>query len=169
MRLTPSWVRSSRDASSGNRSAPDDSASPAPEVPIYYATDESTDSSSTPPVSAASFVPESDMALLEEIAELEAPVTVDELADHLIWPADPPIETWADVHELLYDERLPGLEAGGALEFDAEKGMIEHVRETEDHAEDVWFSRPVLGLLSLVLLATTLFLVSTGVVTATPF
>ncbi|USZ70838.1 hypothetical protein [Natronosalvus halobius] len=109
------------------------------------------------------------MALLEEITELDAPVTVDELADHLIWPADPPIETWADVHELLYDERLPALEARGVLAFDPEKGIIEHVRETEGHTEGLWFSRPVLGLLSLVLLATTLFLVSTGVVTATPF
>ncbi|SFS53486.1 hypothetical protein [Halostagnicola kamekurae] len=73
---------------------------------------------------ASEFLPASDPTLCAILEEMETPATVDEITDQLIQPANPPIETWADVHERLYEERLPDLEASGEIAFDRDRGTV---------------------------------------------
>ncbi|MFA9415101.1 hypothetical protein [Natrinema sp. HArc-T2] len=92
---------------------------------------------------------------------MNTPVTVDEVADELIEPARPPIETWAIVHERLHQERLPALDATGAIEFDETQGLIE--RSTGRANEERVISPSVLVALSFGLLCVVIALISVSV------
>lgn len=126
MRLTPSWLRSSS-GSSDEVQPSDDGASS--EVPIHYTSladsTQSTPVDSNPEATADDFVPESDATLLAVLEEMNTPATVDSIVDQLLESSEPPIETWAGVHERLYDDRLPDLDESGAIEFDPERGTVD--------------------------------------------
>ncbi|WP_339104326.1 hypothetical protein [Haloterrigena salinisoli] len=122
MRLTPSWLFATPSDSSESEDGSDDTdAETVSGVTIYR--DPSTDLSTSG--SAAEFVPDSNTELLSVLDEMETPVTVDEVADELIHPARPSVETWASVHERLYQYRLPELDTTGHVEFDAEQGLVD--------------------------------------------
>ncbi|RQG99363.1 hypothetical protein [Natrarchaeobius oligotrophus] len=124
MRLTPFGLGSSTDESDGERSEDDES----PEVTIYHnQVDGDTTPLDSPSDVTSDFVPESDSALLAVLEQTDTPATVDSVVDRLTEPAEPSIETWAAVHERLHDERLPELDASGAIEFDADRGTVETV------------------------------------------
>lgn len=123
MRLTPSWFRSSSDDSSEERSE-DSAASSA--VTIYHSPPGDLSAANGKTERAAVFIPESDTALLGVLDDMKTPTTVDEVADQLIRPARPPIETWATVHETLHQDRLPELETAGYIEFDTKQGTVEY-------------------------------------------
>ncbi|MFD1563884.1 hypothetical protein ACFR99_10015 [Haloarchaeobius amylolyticus] len=106
---------------------------------------------------AREFVPESDAALVSVLDEMNTPVTVDEVADELVEPARPTIETWAAVHERLHQDRLPVLDAADTIEFDETQGLIE--RSTGRTNEDRLISPSVLVALSLGLLCIVIALV----------
>ena len=150
MRLTPSWLCA---ASSG--SSEDDSDGSKTEtvsgVTIYH--DPLSDRSNGE--SATEFVPESDSELVSVLDEMETPVTVDEVADELIYPARPPVETWAAVHQRLHERRLPELDAKGVVEFDAEQGLVERptVQLNAATRTDSSWLRRLLQLLRLALIA----------------
>ncbi|MDS0477603.1 hypothetical protein [Natrinema sp. 1APR25-10V2] len=112
---------------------------------------------------AATFLPESDAALLSVIDELDTPVTVDEIADTLIEPARPSIETWATVHERLHRDRLPALDASGAIAFDETHGLVERTAHSSDGGR---FSGTLLAALSLGFLLIAIGLVSISVLIA---
>ncbi|MDQ2051487.1 hypothetical protein RBH26_13465 [Natronolimnohabitans sp. A-GB9] len=124
MRLTPFWLCSTSADSTGD--SPDDTESG---VTIYHT--ETSDFSSD---GAAEFVPESNSELVAILDEMETPATVDEVADQLINPARPPVETWATVHERLHQHRLPELDATGHIEFDEEQGLVERRTVRSDAA-----------------------------------
>ncbi|ELY90051.1 hypothetical protein [Natrinema altunense] len=109
----------------------------------------------------AAFVPDSDDALVDVLDEMRTPATVDEVTDALIDPAHPPIETWALVHERLSRDRLPALDASGAIEFDETQGLIE--RPDARPGEERRFSPAVLATISIGLLLVVLTLVSVSV------
>ncbi|RQG95381.1 hypothetical protein [Natrarchaeobius chitinivorans] len=124
MRLTPSWFSPSSNESGEERTK---DADPSSSVTIYY------DSTATPESSvgvdveatATNFVPESDEALLAAIEEIPAPVTIDSIVDRLLDQHQQPIETWAAVHEHLYENRLPALDAADVVDFDPDRGTVE--------------------------------------------
>ena len=120
MRLTPSWL-----CATSSESSEDESDDPKTEtvsgVTIYH--DPLSDRSNGE--SAAEFVPEADGELVSVLDEMETPVTVDEVADELIHPARPPVDTWAAVHQRLHEHRLPELDAKGVVEFDPEQGLVD--------------------------------------------
>ncbi len=122
MRLTPSWFRSSTDVHSEERSG---DADPSSGVTIFYPpqTDHPEGEEAARPVEE--FVPESDTVLLSTLDQINMPATVDEIADTLIEPRRPSIETWASVHQRLYEERLPALDESEAIEFDETQGIVE--------------------------------------------
>lgn len=124
MRLTPFWLCSMSADSTGD--SPDDTESG---VTIYH-----TKSSDFPSDGAAEFVPESNSELVATLDEMETPATVDEVADKLIYPARPPVETWASVHERLHQHRLPELDETGHIEFDEEQGLVERRTVRSDAA-----------------------------------
>ncbi|WP_226481492.1 hypothetical protein [Natrinema amylolyticum] len=107
------------------------------------------------------FLPESDDALVDVLNEMDTPVTVDEVTDSLVEPAYPPIETWATIHERLHQERLPALDASGAIEFDETQGLIE--RSAAHTSEGQLFSPAVLATISIGLLLVFITLVSVSV------
>ncbi|WP_238705291.1 hypothetical protein [Natrinema pallidum] len=109
----------------------------------------------------AAFVPDSDDALVDILDEMRTPATVDEVTDELIEPANPPIETWALVHERLHRDRLPALDASGAIEFDETQGLIE--RPTARTGEERRVSPAMLATISIGLLLVFLTLVSVSV------
>ncbi|WP_408958827.1 hypothetical protein [Natrinema sp. 74] len=109
---------------------------------------------------AATFLPESDAGLLAVIDELDTPVTVDEVTDTLIEPARPSIETWATVHERLHCDRLPALDASGAIEFDEGQGLVERPAHS---SEGNRFSSTLLAALSLGFLLAAVGLVTISV------
>ena len=129
MRLTPSWLRFSSGPSDEEQSGDDGTSF---EVSIHYTS--LADSARPAPVDPApeatadDFVPESDPALLAVLEEMNTPATVDSIVDQLLESSQPPIETWAGVHERLHDERLPELDDSGAIEFDPECGTVELTR-----------------------------------------
>lgn len=130
MRLTPSWLFATPSDSSESEDGSDDTdAETVSGVTIYR--EPSTDLSTG---SAAEFVPDSNTELLAVLDEMETPVTVDEVADELIHPARPSVETWASVHERLYQYRLPELDSTGHVEFDAEQGLVDRGTVQSDAA-----------------------------------
>ena len=147
MRLTPSWLCAT---SSGSE---DDSDEPETEtvsgVTIYH--DPLSDRSSGE--SATAFIPESDSELVSVIDEMETPVTVDEVADELIHPARPAVETWAAVHERLHEHRLPELDAKGRIEFDADQGLVDRRTVQLDAATRTDSSSLLRGITRLLRLA----------------
>lgn len=163
MRLTPSWFSSSSGAPETERSEDADTTSG---ITIYYpskgdlATTDTEDGGD-----AAEFVPDSDAALLVDLDEMSTPVTVDEIADRLIEPARPSIDTWANVHERLYSERLPALDAAGEIDFDETQGIVERTRRPAGGDED-GLSPTVLGALAGGFLFLLIAVVSASVLTA---
>lgn len=125
MRLTPSWIRSSFGSSDDERSG-DDGARPA--VTIHY--NSPGDAVKTAPVdpaggeTVAEYGPDSDATLLAVLEEMETPATVDSIVDQLLG-SDATIETFAGVHERLYEDRLPELDDAGVITFDPECGSVD--------------------------------------------
>lgn len=99
---------------------------------------------------ASDFIPPSDPDLCAVLEEMETPTTVDEVVDHLIQPANPPIETWADVHERLYEERLPALDESGSIEFDHVRGTVTVCERESDETQLV--IRALVGVVSILAL-----------------
>ncbi|WP_440765737.1 hypothetical protein [Natronorubrum sp. DTA7] len=177
MRLTPPWFRSSsedppREDSDGD---PDTSAG----VTIYHSPpSDLSEESSVSSRRAAHFIPESDTALIVELDEMSTPSTVDEVVDQLIAPADPPVETWATVHERLHRDRLPALDASNDIVFDESQGVVERPLQARSGTQNgvavassavsttapFTPSRVFLALLSLALLGAAVFVVITVVV-----
>ncbi|MGQ3412219.1 hypothetical protein ACT4ML_08140 [Natrinema sp. LN54] len=113
---------------------------------------------------AGEFLPESDGALLAVLEGMSTPVTVDEVADTLVEPAQPSIETWAVVHERLHADRLPSLDASGAIEFDEAQGLVER---TPPHPSEAGrFAATVLTAISIGFLLVSIGLVSISVLIA---
>ncbi|ELY60619.1 DUF7344 domain-containing protein [Natronolimnohabitans innermongolicus] len=125
MRLTPFWLYATSAGSAGDSSSDVGSG-----VTIYRSpsTQFSNDSS------AEDHLPDTDEELLAVLDEMETPVTVDKIVDRLTYPEQPPVETWATVHERLYQTRLPSLEAAGHIEFDQEQGLVERSTVQADAA-----------------------------------
>lgn len=167
MRLTPSWLRSSESPSDDERSG--DERHPA--VPIHYSshrdttTGESTGSS--PDATADEYVPDSEETLRSIIEELDTPTTVDSIVDQLLESADSTIETWAAVHERLYEDRLPALDETGAIEFDPERGTVEVPPSTSSSGVDA--SMPVVAFAVVGLLFVFVIAWMTSVLTALTF
>ena len=158
MRLTPSWLRSSSEGDADERSGDSETTS---EFTMVYSPGSDVSTTDTDKTRVREFVPESDTALVAVLDELNTPVTVDEVTDELIEPARPPIETWATVHERLHQDRLPALDAAGAIEFDATRGVIK--RSITRTNENQFFSSAVLAAISLGLLCVVIALVSVSV------
>ncbi|NUB91393.1 hypothetical protein HTZ84_11195 [Haloterrigena sp. SYSU A558-1] len=159
MRLTPSWLCAT--PSEPSEDGPGDAeAETVSGVTIYR--DPSTDLSNAD--SATEFVPDSNTELLSVLDGMETPVTVDEVADELIHPARPSVETWAAVHEQLHQYRLPELDATGHVEFDAEQGLVDRRTVRSDAANRNGSSG--LGLRRLVRLAGLTALVTSGLAVA---
>ncbi|MEY7850997.1 hypothetical protein AB7C87_17555 [Natrarchaeobius sp. A-rgal3] len=110
------------------------------------------------------FVPETDAALRSALEDVQLPATVDEVTDQLIEPAQPPIDTWADVHEQLHRTRLPSLDDAGHIEFDEFRGIVERTDPRADEGRP--FSPAVVGTVSVVVLLVLLALISVSIVTA---
>ncbi|ADD06830.1 uncharacterized protein Nmag_3280 [Natrialba magadii ATCC 43099] len=191
MRLTPSWIRSSSADTTEEHSVDGDASL---DVPIYYTSDGDDSVSGRDGAvhtendtqSAAAFVPESDATLLAVLDDLSTPVTVDELVDQLIGRAGRPhspsereslaspstaspestvsVETWATIHERLHEDRLPKLDADGALEFDPARGTIDHTQS--ETGDQTMFSPAVLGTVSIGLLFVLAILVTASMYTA---
>ena len=124
MRLTPPWFRSSSEDPPGEESDGDPDTSNG--VTIYHSPpSDLPEESSVSHRRAAQFVPNSDTALVVELDEMSTPATVDEVADQLITPANPPVDTWAAVHEQLHQDRLPALDDSGDVVFDETQGIVE--------------------------------------------
>ncbi|MHC3436837.1 hypothetical protein ACYJ1Y_01780 [Natrialbaceae archaeon A-gly3] len=121
MRLTP-WFRSLSTTVSDEETEDAGHTEEDLEVPIYRPSEEVSETERRPP--ASEFVPESEADLLSVLEGMNTPVTVDEVADRLIRPARPPVETWADVHERLHEEVLPNLDSSGKVEFDSTEGVV---------------------------------------------
>lgn len=123
MRLTLSRFRSSSNGISDEETKGTGHTGGLPEVTIYRTSPEQSEMEQR--TRASEFVPESEAALLSVLQGMETPVTVDEITDQLVRPARPPVETWADVHERLYEELLPDLDSSGKVEFDSTEGTVE--------------------------------------------
>ncbi len=177
MRLTPPWFRSSSEDPPGEESDGDPDTSAG--VTIYHSPpSDLSEESSVSSRRAAHFVPDSDTALVVELDEMSTPVTVDEVADQLISPADPPVETWAAVHERLHRDRLPALDASGDIVFDESQGVVERppraragtqngvavASSAASRTAPLTTSRVFLAVLSLALLSAAIFVVITVVV-----
>ncbi|WP_245835327.1 hypothetical protein [Natronolimnobius baerhuensis] len=111
------------------------------------------------------FLPDSDGELCDTLEEMQLPATVDEITDELITPAQPPLDTWAGVHERLHQDRLPALAEAGEIEFDETQGVVERSMTQMDE-EGTTLSAAVFGTISLVLLFALLTLVSVSLLTA---
>lgn len=155
MRLTPSWLRSSSADSTEEQPGDPDTLSG---VTMVYAPGSEFSADGAINTRAGEFIPESDAALVAVLDEMNTPVTVDEVTDTLIEPARPPIETWATIHERLHQNRLPALDAKGAIEFDEAQGLIE--RTTTPSGEDQFFSRAQLAAISVGLVLVLIVFVS---------
>lgn len=149
MRLTPSWFRSSGQGADerGENGEPD----PLSEITIDY--EPSISSSRGDGITVGEFIPDSDSELAETIAQLETPVTVDEITDQLVRPRRPPLETWAEVHERLHQQRLPALDAADLVEFDATQGVVTapSKRSATNPASGGWLTRATFVGVSLAL------------------
>lgn len=155
MRLTPSWFRGSSEDGSDDADNPESEST----VTIYHTSSLGGVTESAGPRHAAEFVPESDEELLATVDEMETPVTVDELADRLVGPAQPSVETWAAVHERLHQERLPALDDAGDVAFDDGQGLIGPVPGESDSGSGRFRSSAI----STSLLVAALFVVSVAV------
>ncbi|NGM70450.1 hypothetical protein G6M89_15820 [Natronolimnobius sp. AArcel1] len=160
MRLTPSWLRPS------SNTPPDECSEgseppPGPDIPIYHNLQGPHAVGAT---EVDAFVPDDDDELRVVLEDVQLPATVDELTDQLIAPAQPPLDTWAGVHERLHQERLPALEAAGEIEFDETQGVVE--RSMTDRNEGPALSPAVFGTVSLVVLFALLTLISVSLMTA---
>ncbi|WP_254763816.1 hypothetical protein [Natrinema marinum] len=130
---------------------------------VYTPDSESSNDDDEADGRAATFLPDSEAALLAVIDTLDTPVTVDEIADTLIEPARPSIETWATVHERLHRDRLPSLDASGAIEFDETNGLVERTRRS---SEGNRVSSTLLAAISLCCVLVVIGLVSISVLIA---
>jgi len=158
MRLTPSWLRSSSGGDTDERSGDSETTSG---FTLVYSPESDFSTTDTDETRAREFIPESDTALVAVLDEMNTPVTVDEVTDELTEPARLPIETWATVHERLHQDRLPALDAAGAIEFDETQGVIE--RSTARTNENRLRSSAVLVAISLGLLCVVIALISVSV------
>lgn len=175
MRLTPPWFRSSSEDSPEEGSDDPDTSTG---VTIYHSPpSEVTGDTSVSQRRAASFIPESDAALVAVLEEMSTPATVDEVADQLIEPAQPPVKTWATVHERLHKDRLPELDATGDIVFDESQGIVERPSHLQPNAQAgiavassgsrTVLSDPSVGvlvLLSIILLSAVIFVAMAFVV-----
>lgn len=160
MRLTPSWLHASADGSTEEPSGDSQRDSGVTMVHAPAADLSTADIDIEDDGRAATFLPESDAELLGVLDEMNTPVTVDQLTDTLIEPARPSIETWATVHEHLHQNRLPALDATGAVDFDETTCVVE--RSTPPGA-DSRFSGSLLAALSVGFLLAAIGLVSMSV------
>lgn len=163
MRLTPSWLRSSSDTPP-EECGEDSEGKSRPEVTVSFDPGDDFGIGSTDPGDQADeFLPDTDAALLTVIEDMQLPVTVDEITDRLIEPAQPPIDTWAAVHERLHRTRLPALDAADEIEFDDAQGIVER---SEPQTGGVGpFSQTGLGTISAIVLLAVFLLVSVSMVT----
>lgn len=161
MRLTPSWLRSSSDGSGTDESDDPDSDEP---VTIYHSSSIGISSDGAESPHATEFIPDSNDELLETIEEMETPVTVDELADRLIHPAHPPVETWAAIHEQLHQDRLPELDTADEIAFDEGQGLVDPVTTETNSSAGLGPFRA--GSVATYLLLATLVLLSVTLLSA---
>lgn len=163
MRLTPSWLRSSSTGSPEEQSADGDTSL---DVTIYQpqASTEGALADHADETVATEFVPDADTPILDVLDEMATPVTVDEIVDRLIEPTQPPVETWATVHERLHQDRLPELDEAGAIEFDAERGTVT-VAETNTGDRSL-LSPALLGTVSVSLLFVLAAIITASILTA---
>lgn len=162
MRLTPSRFRSSS-AESDDEQAGDPRELSGLTIVHAPGDDPSADDDNTG-YSADTFLPEDDSELLTVLDGMSTPVTVDEVADTLVDPAQPSIETWAAVHERLHQDRLPALDASGAIEFDETQGLVERTQSLPREAGR--FAATILTAISIVFLLVSIGLVSVSVLIA---
>lgn len=162
MRLTPSWFRSSSDESDEVDAGDPHGISGL--TMVYAPSDDLSTGEDGNDYPAEEFLPESDGALLAVLEGMSTPVTVDEVADALVEPARPSIETWAVVHERLHGDRLPSLDASGAIEFDETRGLVE--RTPSYPSEAGRFAATVLTAISIGFLLVSIGLVSISVLIA---
>ncbi|PGF15181.1 hypothetical protein CP556_02945 [Natrinema sp. CBA1119] len=161
MRLTPSWLRSSSGDSAEEQFEDSDALSG---VTMVYAPESDFSGDGTIDTRIGDFIPESDAALVAVLDEMSTPVTVDEVTDTLVEPARPSIETWATIHERLHQNRLPALDAKGAIEFDETQGLIE--RSTDQSGVGRSLSRAKLAVISVGILLVLIVFVSAFVLIA---
>ncbi|SEQ54800.1 hypothetical protein [Natrinema salaciae] len=162
MRLTPSWFGPSSEPADEERAGTPDGMTGV--TMIRGPENDFSASDSGDDRCAGEFLPESDRALLSVLDGMNTPATVDEVADELVKPARPPIETWATIHEQLHQDRLPALDASGAVEFDETQGLVE--RSATRSSVTLRFSAPLLAAISIGFLLIFIGLVSVSVVVA---
>lgn len=78
----------------------------------------------------AGLLDEDRLDIVSIIERLGTPLTIDELTDCVVTEADldmdhHELETWGDVHELLYWMVLPAFDGRGWINFDSERGIVE--------------------------------------------
>lgn len=160
MRLTPSWLRSDTSTEESDTGVYDVSG-----VTVYQTSGNGFPNSDTHDESQVdAYIPQSDERLLAVLESLETPVTVDEIADQLIEPARPPIDTWAGVHQHLQCEMLPALDASGDIEFNQTDGIVEYT--AVDTPDGTLHSFAFLGLVAITLLVLLIAFVSLSTLTA---
>lgn len=162
MRLTPSRFRSSSEGSDDEQAG--DPRGKSGLTMVHAPGDEPSADDAETGYSADAFLPEDDGALLVVLDGMSTPVTVDEVADTLVEPAQPSIETWAAVHERLHRDRLPALDASGAVEFDETQGLVERTASPPSEVGRV--AATVLTAISVVFLLVSIGLVSVSVLIA---
>lgn len=122
MRLTLPLFQSTSDTGTDETVPETDQTESLADVTIHENAPTCDDAQGT--VTVEEVVPDSDVALLVALRQMDTPATVDEVTDRLLGPVDPSVDTWADVHERLYQTRLPELDAVGMVDFDPEQGTV---------------------------------------------
>ncbi|WP_254808249.1 hypothetical protein [Natronosalvus amylolyticus] len=160
MRLTPSWLRSDTSTEESDTGVYDVSG-----VTVYQCSGSGFPNSDSQDESRVdAYIPRSDERLLAVIESMETPVTVDEIADQLIEPARPPIDTWAAVHQHLQCEMLPALDASGDIEFNQTDGTVQSTVANTSHRSLHSFT--FLGVVAITLLVPVIAFVSLSTLTA---
>ncbi|MCU4752492.1 hypothetical protein OB919_10910 [Halobacteria archaeon AArc-curdl1] len=160
MRLTPSWLRSDTSAEEADSGVYDVSG-----VTVYQCSGNGFPNSDTQVESRVdAYLPRSDERLLAVLESMETPVTVDEIADQLIEPARPSIDTWAAVHQHLQCETLPALDERGDIDFNQTDGIVESA--AADTSRRTLHSFTFLGLVAITLLVPLIAFVSLSTLTA---
>ena len=119
MRLTPFRFRSS----SGSDS---DETSISADVEIYHSNATEFRVEGRDEGEFGTDTPVSMQEVVSVLEDLDTPVTVDEITDRLVHPhGEANVQAWADVHEQLHQEELPGLCEAGVLDFDTARGIVD--------------------------------------------
>ncbi len=146
MRLTPSRFRSSSDPSSDETTASTVGTEQLVDVTIYQNSTTAREPASA--IEPEDVIPSSDDAFVTALERMNTPVTVDEITDQLLRPSRPPVSVWADIHEQLYQNRLPQLDTDGHIEFDPQMGTVDiPVSGDEDWLLDSSLGRISIGFL----------------------